>query len=200
MLSLVETVVTENDNSMLETEPSLQEVLETLKASAGSDGITGLAYKECWDSLMRTAMLNFCPKQKKIDFHNPNDKLRISVLNCDFKLYEGILARRFRKLGEHMLSPPQYVAGKNRSIQHAIMRARDAITAAKNLNLHCGIGDQDYISVFNSLVLSWVWFILERKEVNEVSIRRLKNLYANGITVGSGIGFWEGQCLVTTLV
>ena len=43
------------------------------------------------------------------------------------------------------------------------MRARDAITAATNQNLRCGIGDQDYIAAFDFLVLSWVWLVLERK-------------------------------------
>ena len=82
-----------------------------------------------------------------------------------------------------MLSPNQYVAGKNRTIHHAIMRARDAVTAATTKNLRCGIGDQDYIAAFDFPVLSWVWLVLERKGVREVTICRLKNLYANGITI-----------------
>ena len=69
-----------------------------------------------------------------------------------------------------MLSPNQYVAGKNRTIHHAIMRARDAVTAATTKNLRCGIGDQDYIAAFDFPVLSWVWLVLERKGVREVTI------------------------------
>ena len=208
LLSLVDIVVTEEDNVMLEAVQTKDEVLKTLNASnlhasAGSDGITGLVYKECWDTLgnslckvtqamfsgspptvsMRTAMMNFCPKPKKLNSLKPSDKRRISVLNCDFKLYKGILARRVRKIDGHILSPHQYVAGENRTIHHAIVKARDAITAATRLNLRCGIGDQDYIAAFDFLVLSWVWMVLERKGVSQITIGRLKNLYANGITI-----------------
>ena len=122
---------------MLEIVPSKKEVLQALQssninASAGSDGIPSLVYKECWDILgdslvevtkslflgalptvsMRTAIMNFCCKPKKPNSVKPSDRRRISILNCDFKLYEGLIARRFRKIGYRVLSPLQYVAGK----------------------------------------------------------------------------------------
>ena len=59
-----------------------------------------------------------------------------------------------------MLSPLQYVAGKDRTIHHGIARARDAIFAAEKARLRCGIGDQDYVTAFDFLVLSWVWKVL----------------------------------------
>ena len=208
LLSLVSTVFTDRDNQMLEALPTPQELLtvlssSNLKASAGSDGIGSLVYKECWDSLgdslfevikalfegsplpasMRTAMMHFCSKPKKVNSCNPSDKRRISILKCDFKLYEGLLARRFRSIGSRVLSPLQYVAGKNRTIHHGIARARDAIEAASRSKLECGIGDQDYIAAFDFLVLSWVWQVLEQKGVNEATTDRLRKLYANGITV-----------------
>ena len=208
LLQFVETVLTPEDNGLLETMPTKDELYKTLTssnlhASAGSDGIPGLVYKECWNALgdsicdvsvaifsgsplpvsMRTVMMHFCPKPKKMNSLKPCDKRRISILNCDFKLYEGLLARRFRKLGGHILSPHQYVAGNDRNIQHGIARARDAITAATSKNIRCGIGDQDYISAFDYLVLSWVWRVLETKGVNIVTINRLQNLYAKCITV-----------------
>ena len=86
-------------------------------------------------------------------------------MNCDFKLYEGLIARRFRKIGSRTLSPNQYMAGGDRNIQHGIARARDAITAATRSNLRCGIWDQDYIQAFDFLVLSWVWRVLKKKGV-----------------------------------
>ena len=127
--------------------------------------------------------MNFCPKPKKSNSIKPSDKRRISVLNCDFKLYEGLLARRFRQIGERILSPNQFVAGQNRSIHHGIARAREAITIATSRNLRCGIGDQDYIAAFDFLVLSWVWQVLDHKGVSNVTISRLQNLYADGLTV-----------------
>ena len=148
LLDFVEKVFTDADNEMLENIPSMEELFEALKesnlkAAAGSDGISGLIYKECWSSLgeslcdvikeifsgslpttsMRTAMMIFSSKPKKLDSIKPSDKRRISILNCDFKLYEGLIARRFRKLGSRVLSPNQYVAGNNRIIYHGIARA-----------------------------------------------------------------------------
>ena len=208
LLQLVDKVFTEEDNDMLERTPSKKEVYETLcssnlKSSAGSDGIPGLIYKECWDTLgdslhgvvkelfsgslpttsMRTAMMNFCAKPKKLNSLKPSDKRRISVLNCDFKMYEGLIARRFRKIGDRTLSPIQYVAGTNRKIHHGIARARDAVYVASQLGLRCGIGDQDYIAAFDFLVLSWVWKVLERKGIRQITKSRLENLFMNGITV-----------------
>ena len=100
--------------------PSKTELFKVLKsanlnAAAGSDEIYGLVFKECWNTIgdclrdvskaiisgsrlptsMRTAMRIFCPKPKKSNSLKPSDKRHICVLNCDFKLYEGLLARRF---------------------------------------------------------------------------------------------------------
>ena len=208
LLGHVTKVFRVEDNAMLEAEPTKNELYETLRlsnlnAAAGSDGITGIVYKECWDSLgdsildvckaifsgsslstsMRTVRMNFCPKPKKPYSTKPGDKRRISVLNCDFKIYEGFIARRFRKLGDRTLSPSQYVAGKNRLIHHGIARARDAIFAANRLNLRCGIGDQHYIAAFDYLVLSWVWKVLEKKGLSSPTIERLTSLYSNGIII-----------------
>ena len=155
LLNKLEEVFTDKDNEMLDALPTPEELLKVvsssnLNASAGCDGISSLVYKECWNSLgdslfevikalfegsalpasMRTAMMHFCSKPKKANSCKPSDKRRISILNCDFKLYEGLLARRFRSLGSRVLSPIQYVAGKNRTIHHGIARARDAIEAA----------------------------------------------------------------------
>ena len=97
------------------------------------------------------------------------------MLNCDFKLYEGLLARRFRKIGGHTLSSCQYVAGNDRLIHHGIARARDAVHAANSLNLRCGIGDYDYIAAFDYLVLEWVWKVLKRKGVRTSTSNHQRN-------------------------
>ena len=92
----------------------------------------------------------------------------------DFKLFEGLIARRFRSLSERTLSPLQYVAGKDKNIQHGISRARDAIIAANSTGLECGNGDYDFVSALNFLVLDWVWMALQSKVVSEESLERLK--------------------------
>ena len=208
LLDEVSRVFTDADNVMFESMPTKQELLDTikssnLKAAAGTDGIPGLVYKECWGCLgdplhdvvtalfsgedltvsMRKALMIFSTKPKKPNSRKPSDKRRISILNCDFKLYEGLYARRFRKLACKSLSPLQYVAGTNRTIQHGIARARDAINAATRSGLACGIGDQDYVQAFDFLVLSWVWMVLEKKGVLPTTLTRLKGLFKSGITI-----------------
>ena len=111
--------MTDDDNEMLETIPSKTEVLESLTSSnlnvsAGSDGLTGLFYKECWDSLgdsltevirelfvakspsvsMRTAMMIFSAKPSKASSIRPEHKRRISILNTDVKTYEKVRKSR----------------------------------------------------------------------------------------------------------
>ena len=120
---------------------------------------------------------------KKSQSINPKDKRRSSLLNCDFKLIEGIEAQRFRKLGARILSPLQYVAGQNRKIHHGIARARDAVYIASKSKLGCGIADMDFVAAFDWLVLNWVWKVLEKFGVYVATINRLKNLYACSITV-----------------
>ena len=208
LLDEIEPVYTSADNVKFELTPTNDEILHNLKlsnlnAAPGSDGISGLVYKECWDSLgdslseviitmfngadptvsMRTALMIFSSKPKKANSFKPSDKRRISILNSDFKLYEGLYAKRFSKLGYRTLSHMQYVTGKNRTIQHGITRARDAIYHAMKSGLRCGIGDQDYVAAFDLLVLSWVWRVLDKKGVNPVTLFRLKNLYKGGITI-----------------
>ena len=120
LLEGIPEVFTECDNRMLEKSPTAAEVYETLcasnlQASAGTDGIPSLLYKTCWRILgqylfevimelftihqptnsMRTAIMVFSCKPKKISSLKPSDKRRISILCTDFKLYEGLLARCF---------------------------------------------------------------------------------------------------------
>ena len=208
LIAELEPLVTESDNIMLLATPTKQEVLETLnaanlKAAPGTDGITSLFYKVCWDTMgdtltavakanhqgeklptsMRTAMMVFGSKPKKPKSLKPADKRRISLLNCDFKLVEGIDARRFRKITTKCLSPLQYVAGSDRRIHHGIARARDAIQAASKSKLGCGIADTDFVAAFDWLVLSWVWKVLIKLGVDINVVRRVQRLYEGSVTI-----------------
>ena len=98
-------------------------------------------------------------------------------------MLEGIQAKRFRKLGNIILSPLQYVAGNDRKIHHGIAHARDAISAAMKSKLGCGIADMDFIAAFDWLVLSWVWKVLDKLKVNSSVINRLQNLYTNSLSI-----------------
>ena len=208
LLNELETVVTAEENDMLAKVPDKEEVLETLmegnvKAAPGTDGITSLVYRQCWDSLgdaltdvtiakfqgeklpvsMRTSMMVFGSKPKKPRSVNPKDKRRISLLNCDFKLVEGLEAKRFRKIGNRVLSPVQYVAGQDRKIHHGIAKARDAVNAAMKSKFGCGIADMDFVAAFDWLVLSWVWRVLLKIGVEKQAVQRVQDLYKDSITI-----------------
>ena len=132
---------------------------------------------------MRTSMLVFGSKPKKLQCILPKDKRRISLLNCDFKITEGVEARRFRKIGKRILSPNQYVAGTDRRIHHGIAKARDAIQAVMKSKLGCGIADTDFVAAFDWLVLSWVWKVLLKVGIDQHVVRRVQNLYQESITI-----------------
>ena len=105
---------------MLLTLPTKDDVLKTvqksnLKATPGTDGITSMVYKECWESMgealtsvvqarfhgeqqslsMITSMMVFGAKPKKPLSIKPGDKRRISLLNCDFKISKGVEDDKF---------------------------------------------------------------------------------------------------------
>ena len=208
LLNELDEALTEEENDLLDKVPTKEEVLSVLKsanlnAAPGIDGITMLVYNNCWDSLgdtltslaiamhnceplpasMRTSMMVFGSKPKKALSILPKDKRRISLLNCDFKLLEGIQAKRFRHLGNRLLSPLQYVAGRDRKIHHGIARSRDAISSAMKSKLGCGIADMDFIAAFDWLVLSWVWKVLDKLKVKGPTINRLQNLYSNSLSI-----------------
>ena len=106
LLREVEKVFTEEDNEMLSAEISKEEVrkllwLANVNSSPGSDGLTYLVYKECWDILgdpltsvcnclhsgedetksQRLSLTVFAPKPKKPNSLKPKDKRPISLLN-----------------------------------------------------------------------------------------------------------------------
>ena len=208
LLAEIDTVITPADNTMLAAPPDKDEVFKTLKranlkAAPGTDGITSLVYKLCWDSMgdaltaialakhrgeklpasMRTALMVFGTKPKKAGSLKPQDKRRINLLNSDFKMLEDLDAGRFRKVSPKCLSSVQYVGGSDRRIHHGISRARDAIYAVSQSKLGCGIADTDFVAAFDWMVLSWVWKVLGKLGVDGTVIRRLQGFYEDSITI-----------------
>ena len=115
LLGDIDEVFTEEDNNMLVAKPTKAEVEESVKtsnvnAAPGSDGITSLVYRECFDILgdaltevteavfagekltrsQRTSLMIFSNKPGKSQSIKPRDKRRISLLNSNFKVLSGI--------------------------------------------------------------------------------------------------------------
>ena len=209
LLKEVNTVFTVEDNNLF-LKPPTKEIIKTvldnsnLVAAPGSDGIPSLLYKEHWDILgdylteimnlifnckrlplsMRTSLIVFGTKPKKVGSILPKDKRRISLLNSDFKLASGLEARLFKLVATHTLSPFQLVAGDDRRIHHGINLARNAIHAAsKTGHPGCGILDTDLMAAFDWLCLEWSLKVLRKKGLDEKVIKRLNNLYTDNISV-----------------
>ena len=125
----------------------------------------------------------FGSKPKKMGSLKPGDKRRISLLNSDFKTATGIEAKRFGKSATHSLSPLQLVAGDDRRIHHGINLARDAVQQAGKNKSGCGLLDLDFLAGFDWLDMAWVYLVLAKKGLSETVINRIKNLYADSISV-----------------
>ena len=209
LLREVRPVFTAKDNEMLIKEPSKEEVKESvwsanIHAAPGNDGLTNLVYKECWDILgdplsevakavlggrsptlsQRTSLMVYGNKANKPpNSPDPKHKRRISLLNSDFKVISGIPNQRLKKVATHTLNQNQLSAGDDRRIHHGINKARDAIFMANSRNEGAGILDNDYMSAFDFMVLTWVFQVLEAKGADKKFINTLKNMYDNHLTV-----------------
>ena len=208
LLAEVEPVFSTEDNNDLEKDPSKEDVKDVLfksnlNAAPGTDGLTSLLYKECWDSLgdalhqvclavrqgecltvsQRTSLMVFGSKPKKLNSILPKDKRRISLLNSDFKLIAGLEAEGFKRTFNHTLSPLQLVAGTDRRIHFGINKARDCINSVSGSKSGYALLDLDFIAAFDYTVFSWVFAVLRAKGVSETVISRVANMYANTITI-----------------
>ena len=209
LLNEVKEVFTDQDNRKFLSLPTKDTVLKVLdssnlNAAPGTDGIPSLLYKEHWDLLgdlltqvmreisvcrplpksMRTSLMVFGSKPKKMGSLLPKDKRRISLLNADFKLASSIEALHFKNSSTHTLSHLQLVAGDDRRIHHGINLARNAIhVASKAGHPGCGILDTDLIAAFDWLCMSWTYKVLEKKGLDKKVINRLQNLYSNSMSI-----------------
>ena len=114
---------------------------------------------------------------------DPKHKRRISLLNSDFKIITGIYNSRLKKTASHTLNKNQLSAGDDRRIHHGIAKARDAIFIANSKNKGAGILDNDYMALFDFMVLTWVFKVLKAKGMDQKVINRLYNLYDNNLTI-----------------
>ena len=202
-------VFTEEDNAGLIKEVTKEEVKKSvfssnLNAAPGTDGLTNVVYKSCWDIMgdaltdvtkavlggdsptvsQRTSLMVYGNKTNKpANSPDPKHKRRISLLNSDFKVISGIPNMRLKKLASHTLNQNQLSAGDNRRIHHGINRARDAIFMSNSRNKGSGILDNDYMNAFDYMVLTWVFKVLEAKGACKEFINTLKRMYADHLTV-----------------
>ena len=223
LLKEVKPVFTKKDNDDLKKVPSKDDVKDSvwssnLDAAPGSDGLSMLVYKHCWEILgdgltemvqavlsgaspslsQRTSLMVYGAKSNKPpNSIDPNHKRRISLLNSDFKVITGCVNKKFKKVATHTLSPHQLSAGDDRRIHHGINRARDAIMAAGSKNDGVGILDNDYKAAFDYMVLTWVLKVLLAKGLDQEIINSILNIYGNNLTVVV-VNNIQGSCFPNT--
>ena len=174
-----------------------------LLAAPGTDGIPSYLYSKCWDVMgppltevvqaihqggqptlsMRTSLMVFGSKPKKLNSLKPSDKRRISLLNSDFKVVTGTEAEMFGETATHSISEFQLVAGSDRRMHHGINLARDTIQQVGRSRLGCGILDLDFMAGFDWLVMNWVYLVLAKKGLSQQVINRIERIYSNSLTV-----------------
>ena len=208
LLGELDTQFTDKDNQMLLAAPTKEEVEESVKtsnvdAAPGSDGITSLVYKECFEILgdaltevfkevfagskptksQRTSLMLYSNKPGKSQSLKPQDKRRLSLLNSDFKVFSGMELGRYNQVLTHTLCPQQLACGDDRRITFGISLARDAIYAAGRRKQGCGMADNDFEAAFDFLCLEWVKMVLRKKGVAEAALDRFSNIYEDGISI-----------------
>ena len=216
LLAEVEPVFSLEDNTMMAAVPSKEEVKKRLwecnvNSSPGSDGLTYLVYKECWDILgdaitevcvclhngdqetisQRLSLMVFTPKPKKADSIKVKDKRTLSLINCDKKLYDCIPTHRLKSISTKGLSQNQLAAGDDRRIYHGINSARDAIQCATARNQSCGIADLDLIAAFNMVSMSWISKVMLAKGLSQDNTARFLNMYRDAairVVVNNKVG------------
>ena len=136
LLKEVKHVFTEEDNRMMRKIPSKEDVRESVwtarvDAAPGSDGLTMLVYRHCWNTLgdsltemvqsvlmgatptlsQRTSLMVYGAKSNKPpNSTNPDHKRRISLLNADFKVITGTFNLKLKSVSTHTLNPNQLSA------------------------------------------------------------------------------------------
>ena len=75
------------------------------------------------------------------------------------------------------------MAGDDRRIHHGINLARDAIHQVGKTKSGCGLLDLDFLAGFDWLDMAWVYLVLEVMGVAVNVIERIRNLYADSISV-----------------
>ena len=206
LLEEVEEVFTEEDNVMMAAPATKDEVKKLLwkanvNSSPGSDGLTYLVYKECWEILgdaltdvcnclhmgedetlsQSLSLMVFAPKPKKPNSLKPKDKRPLSLLNCDKKLADSVPTNRLKSLSTRGLSVNQLADGDDRRIYHGINCARDAITVASSRNENCGLADLDMVAAFNLVSMTWICMVLLAKGLSHQNVERFRKMYKTAV-------------------
>ena len=126
-----------------------------------------------------------------------SDHRKLSLLNVDFKIKKGIKAKHIRSTMHWAISPLQLLAGGDRRISHGVAMARDAIAAAGNDKVRCGILDTDLVAAFCNMFSTWCFKVMSRKGLDNAIIEIFKNLYSDNMSI-IVVNSIQGRCIKNT--
>ena len=209
LLSHVENGLTDEQKEMCERNVTLQECekhVQKLKidSSPGIDGITNLFYKQYWNVIKEDfiEVVNeilseeeCCPSQyigvivlhyKDGDRGMLNNWRPITLLNCDFKIIEKIIAGRMKMLLPYLVKEDQKAYIENVYIGDAVRLNEDVIKDSKLSKEKGAILYIDQSKAFDRVEMKWLYMVLEKYGFGEKFISWIKTLYK------------EARCCVST--
>ena len=155
MLDLFTPIITEEENLLLSSIPSEEEVFKALSSlgsskAPGPDGFTALFYKKFWSTVKESVLacignffkndhllqeqnhtfISLIPKQSG-GSHSVNQFRPISLCNIVYKLITKILADRLKSLLPKIISPLQSAFMPNRNIQDNTILAHELLHTFK---------------------------------------------------------------------
>jgi hypothetical protein len=199
LLHLEETV-TDQDNSTLTEDITLEEVKAAVMASPkgkspGEDGIVAELYQIMWPIIGETLLevytdlwqhgipeemlkgvIVFIPK--KAGASSVKDYRPLTLLNVDGKAYARLLATRLTRLLDKLLHPSQVRPGGVRGMHAALCDLRDVISYLENGQLPACVLTVDLQAAFDSVRHDFLFQVLRRRGVSPRFAAALMEFYS----------------------
>lgn len=195
--------LTENQNEKMIadiTEKELKKAISLLKTnkSPGSDGYTAEWYKELKSELLpillptlnwilkkaqtppswREAIITAIPKEGK-DKTECGSFRPISVLNIDYRIFTGIMARRMEEILPELIHNDQTGFIRNRQTQDNIRRTLHVINSIHSNNTEALLISVDAEKAFDSVNWEFLYKVLHKFKLHSSIIRTIKALYTS---------------------
>ncbi|XP_026410372.1 uncharacterized protein LOC113305566 [Papaver somniferum] len=169
LLDVIPSVITAEDQPMLDSIPTIEEIKETIfemdpDGAPSPDGFSGAFYKNCWEiiqmDLKEAIQLcwrrRFIPKELKSNFltlipkcagaKKENQFRTIGLSNMLFKIFIKIINARMNGLMVKLISPQHDAYIKGRSIQEQVLLDSEMVNEMKKKRRRDNVAFKLYIS------------------------------------------------------
>ncbi|XP_019240872.1 PREDICTED: uncharacterized protein LOC109220861 [Nicotiana attenuata] len=219
LLSCIPNLITEEDNTALSKEPTIDEIKAVIfsmnpTSAAGPDGLNGKFYQHCWE-IIKLDIFNvvnafFCgysmPKHMtqaclvllpKTEFPSSLSDFRpISLSNFINKIISKLICHRLAPILPRIISPNQTGFVKGRNISENIMLAQEIVQGIKKPNVGGNVVIKlDMAKAYDRVSWAFTCIIMRRLGFNERIIdmvwRTLSNNWYSVIVNGTRCGFFH---------